>query len=199
MSGSLIGIGIEIVVAILLLVTIFYCVNLNRKLQRLRSDETDMKAMVGELIEATEHAEGAIKTLKASAADWDQALGKRILKAEKLAGQLEALTAEMETRSGELGEINAASENVLDRLKQICAAARPAAVSERESAAQLADALDAQLQAASFFRGDTRAEARPAKAAVALGKRPVPKQIGPRQRPSITPERDDRTATGRAA
>jgi hypothetical protein len=112
MSGTFIGILIESLVATLLAVTIVYCVSLNRKLERLRADEADMKVLVGELIEATGNAEHAIQALKVSASDWDRALGSRMRHAEKL--------------SGVLGDQTDAAELVLDRLKRICAAAQPA-------------------------------------------------------------------------
>ena len=75
MSGSFVGVVVEGLVATLLVVTIVYCVRLNRKLERLRADETDMKNLVGDLIEATTNAEQAIQSLKGSASDWDRALG----------------------------------------------------------------------------------------------------------------------------
>lgn len=112
MSGTFVGVLVEMLVAGLLLVTIIYCVSLNRKLEQLRSDETDMKNLVGELIEATGKAEQAIQTLKVSASDWDRALGSRMRHAEKLTGALR----ERRTRPNW----------VLDRLRQICAAARDA-------------------------------------------------------------------------
>ena len=56
MSGSFVGVVVEGLVATLLVVTIVYCVRLNRKLERLRADETDMKNLVGDLIEATTNA-----------------------------------------------------------------------------------------------------------------------------------------------
>ncbi|MFN0264128.1 DUF6468 domain-containing protein [Tepidamorphus sp. 3E244] len=112
MGGSFVGVLVELVVAGLLLVTIIYCVGLNRKLERLRADETEMKELVTDLIDATAKADKAIQTLKSSASEWDRALGSRMRHAEKLTGALHDQTD--------------AAEMVLDRLKQICAAARDA-------------------------------------------------------------------------
>ena len=50
---------IESLVAILLLVTIGYCVILNARLKRLKADEQALKATISELITATEIAERA--------------------------------------------------------------------------------------------------------------------------------------------
>lgn len=119
MSGSFVGGMVEGLVATLLLVTIVYCVSLNRKLERLRADETDMKNLVGDLIDATGNAERAIQALKVSASDWDRALGSRMRHAEKLSGQLHEQTD--------------AAENVLDRLRQICMAARDASAAQAAS------------------------------------------------------------------
>ena len=55
-----VGIAIESLVAILLLLTIGYCILLNKRLQRLKADEHSLKATIGELITATEIAERAI-------------------------------------------------------------------------------------------------------------------------------------------
>ena len=58
------GLVIESLVAVLLLLTIGYCMLLNRRLKRLRADEQSMRAMIAELITATEIAERAIGGLK---------------------------------------------------------------------------------------------------------------------------------------
>ena len=53
MSHSL-GIAIESLVAVLLMLTIGYCMLLNTRLKRLKADEHSLKATIGELITATE-------------------------------------------------------------------------------------------------------------------------------------------------
>ena len=63
MSHSL-GMAIERLVAILLMLTIGYCMLLNKRLKRLKADEHSLKATIGELITATEIAERAIGGLK---------------------------------------------------------------------------------------------------------------------------------------
>ena len=54
------GFMIEALVAVLLVVTIGYCMLLNKRLLRLKADEQSLKATIGELITATEIAERAI-------------------------------------------------------------------------------------------------------------------------------------------
>ena len=58
------GLMIESLVAVLLLLTIGYCMLLNKRLKRLKADEQSLKATIGELITATEIAERAIGGLK---------------------------------------------------------------------------------------------------------------------------------------
>jgi hypothetical protein len=80
---------IESLVAVLLLITIGYCVILNRRLKRLRGDEQALKATISELITATEIAGRAVAGLKATAQDCDGTLGERMRAAERLAAGME--------------------------------------------------------------------------------------------------------------
>src|SRR5271163_4489189 len=67
--SHLLGVAIESLVAILLMVTIGYCMLLNARLKRLKADEHSLKATIGELITATEIAERAIGGLKHTVRD----------------------------------------------------------------------------------------------------------------------------------
>ena len=58
--SNYIAMMIEALVAMLLTITIGYCVILNKRLRRLNSDEMSLKATISELITATEIAERAI-------------------------------------------------------------------------------------------------------------------------------------------
>src|ERR1700677_1296523 len=80
------GIGtlIDGVVAILLVVTIAYCVVLNRRLKLLRADEQSLRATISELVTATEIAERAIGGLKLTVHECDMGLGERLRKAERV-------------------------------------------------------------------------------------------------------------------
>src|SRR6267143_377253 len=51
------GLAIESLVAVLLVLTIGYCMLLNARLKRLKADEHSLKAVIAELITATEIAE----------------------------------------------------------------------------------------------------------------------------------------------
>lgn len=110
------GLVIESLVAVLLLLTIGYCMLLNRRLKRLRADEQSMRAMIAELITATEIAERAIGGLKLTVRECDENLG----------AQLTAGTA----LSAKLSKQVMAGEAILNRLTQIALAARPSPEAE---------------------------------------------------------------------
>ncbi|MDZ4369751.1 MAG: DUF6468 domain-containing protein [Afipia sp.] len=120
------GLVIESLVAVLLLVTIGYCTLLNRRLKRLKADEHSMRAMIAELITATEIAERAIGGLKVTVRECDENLG----------AQLAAGT----TLSAKLAKQVTAGETILNRLTQIALAARPAGAETKTAAA--ADAAE---------------------------------------------------------
>ena len=77
MSHSL-GIAIESLVAVLLMLTIGYCMLLNSRLKRLKADEHSLKATIAELITATEIAERAIGGLKHTVRDVNENLGNQL-------------------------------------------------------------------------------------------------------------------------
>jgi hypothetical protein len=115
------GLVIESLVAVLLLVTIGYCTLLNRRLKRLKADEQSMRAMIAELITATEIAERAIGGLKVTVRECDENLGAQLTAGTML--------------SAKLAKQVSAGEAILNRLTQIALAARPAGA-EAEAAAE---------------------------------------------------------------
>jgi hypothetical protein len=133
------GIAIESLVAILLMLTIGYCMLLNRRLKRLKADEHSLKATIGELITATEIAERAIGGLKHTVRDVNENLGSQLLSAGEMSLQLRKQLAE--------------GDNVLRRLSRIAIAARPSGETEPEPAkASSAKAVAAAAQAFSDRR-----------------------------------------------
>ena len=110
MSHSL-GVAIESLVAILLMLTIGYCMLLNKRLKRLKADEHSLKATIAELITATEIAERAIGGLKHAVRDVNENLGNQLTSATQMTEQLKKQLAE--------------GDNVVRRLSKIAAAARP--------------------------------------------------------------------------
>jgi hypothetical protein len=105
------GYLVESMVSILLLLTILYCVRLNKSLRLLKADEQTLRATISELITATEIAERAIGGLKSTMREGEQSLGERLQRVETLSGDLER----------QLG----AGEELMMRLIRITGAARP--------------------------------------------------------------------------
>jgi hypothetical protein len=139
MSNGL-GLMIESLVALLLLLTIGFCVVLNRRLKKLKADEQALKGTISELITATEIAERAIAGLKMTVRDCDQNLSDRLNAGESLARELG-----IKTETG---------REVLGQLTKIALAARGGA----EPSAPKAPTHDAQAmaQAASAFAARAR-------------------------------------------
>jgi hypothetical protein len=102
---------IESVVAVLLTVTIGYCIVLNKRLQRLKADEMSLKATISELITATEIAERAIGGLKIAVRECDQDLGERLHNAERF--------------SADIAHQLDAGQDILNRLTRIATETRP--------------------------------------------------------------------------
>jgi chromosome segregation ATPase len=93
------------------MLTIGYCMLLNKRLKRLKADEQTLKATIGELITATEIAERAIGGLKHTVRDVNENLGTQLASAAEMSEQLKK----------QLGEC----DNVVRRLSKIAVAARP--------------------------------------------------------------------------
>jgi ABC-type transporter Mla subunit MlaD len=136
------GIAIESLVAILLLLTIGYCMLLNSRLKRLKADEHSLKATIAELITATEIAERAIGGLKHTVRDVNENLGNQLTSAAQLSQLLKKQLAE--------------GDNVIRRLSRIVVAARPAA--EPEPAAPKISAAQAVAAAAQAFSDRRRSD-----------------------------------------
>src|SRR6201995_537536 len=88
------GIVIESLVAVLLMVTIGYCMLLNKRLQRLKADEHSLKATIAELITATEIAERAIGGLKHTVRDVNENLGSQLTAATQMSAHLKKQLSE---------------------------------------------------------------------------------------------------------
>ena len=110
MNHSL-GVVIETLVAILLVLTIGYCMLLNQRLKRLKADEHSLKAVIAELITATEIAERAIGGLKHAVRDVNENLGSQLVSATQMSEHLKRQLAE--------------GDHVIRRLTKIAIAARP--------------------------------------------------------------------------
>jgi hypothetical protein len=101
---------IELLVAVLLIMTVVYCMRLNSRLKLLKGDEQTLRTTIAELVTATEAAERAIAGLKATVRDSDSGLSDRLTRAE--------------TMTGEIDRRLVAGKDVLHRLTQIVSAGR---------------------------------------------------------------------------
>ncbi len=102
------GMIIEILVAILLALTIGYCIRLNRRLKVLKADEHSLRATISELVTATEIAERAIAGLKLTVEECELGLGARLRSADRFTADLDHSVS--------------AGQQLLERLTQIVAA-----------------------------------------------------------------------------
>jgi hypothetical protein len=109
------GIGMIIngLIAILLVLTIGYCMRLNRRLKLLKSDEQSLRATIAELVTATDIAERAITGLKLTVEECEVGLAARLASGERL-------TVDLDRRI-------AAAQNVVGRLVQAAANEGPRA------------------------------------------------------------------------
>jgi hypothetical protein len=124
------GFLVETMVSILLLLTILYCVRLNKQLRLLKADEQSLRATISELVTATEIADRAIAGLKSTLQEGAQALTERLNRGELLTAELDLhLTA---------------GNQLLARLVRIAGVSRPAG---EPPAVQDAKAVAAAAQA----------------------------------------------------
>lgn len=82
------GIIIEGAVALLLALTIGYCVILNDRLKKLHADRDALKQMVADLLQATNMANSAITGLRDAANEADATLRGRLEEADRFAVEL---------------------------------------------------------------------------------------------------------------
>ena len=137
------GVAIESLVAILLMLTIGYCMLLNARLKRLKADEHSLKATIAELITATEIAERAIGGLKHTVRDVNENLGNQLTTAHQMSLQLKKQLQE--------------GDNVIRRLSKIAMAARPPEP-EPEAATSRVSAANAVAAAAHAFSERRRSD-----------------------------------------
>ncbi|HEY0033552.1 MAG TPA: DUF6468 domain-containing protein [Devosia sp.] len=139
MFGLPMGVFVESAVAILLAMTIGYCVVLNGRLKRLHADKDVLRQMVADLVGATNLANQAIKELKQTAIEADLALNARLEEAERFGIEL-------------ANHVNAGTV-LMDRIVKITSAARQHQIAEPvETPNKVQSALE-QLSARVRTRG----------------------------------------------
>ncbi len=107
-----IAMAADLLIAVLLVATILTCLRLSRRMAAMKSDETAMRATIGELMIATDAAERAISGLRLVVGEGDRDVSERLRAAERCASDLNARVA--------------AGEGVIARLEQIASASRKA-------------------------------------------------------------------------
>ena len=122
------GLGIETMVSILLLLTILYCVRLNKQLRLLKADEQSLRITISELITATEIAERAIAGLKQTMREGEQVLSARLQRSEELSGEIEQQMKGAEALLAKLTRIAAAGRQIEPAAPATPAAPDPKAV-----------------------------------------------------------------------
>jgi hypothetical protein len=110
MMGWNLGMVVEMSVAILLAVTIGYCVLLNARLKRLHADRESLKKMVVDLVQATALANAAVMELKTAALEADTKLNERLEEAARF--------------EQALGENVSSGAQLIEKIARITAAAR---------------------------------------------------------------------------
>jgi chromosome segregation ATPase len=141
------GIAIESLVAVLLMLTIGYCMLLNKRLQRLKADEHSLKATIAELITATEIAERAIGGLKHTVRDVNENLGSQLTAATQMSAHLKSQLSEADAMIRRLSRIVQAGRPVMDAAP--AAAPEPAApkMSAAKAVAAAAEAFTERRKA----------------------------------------------------
>lgn len=110
MFGLPVGMFVEMMVAVLLVLTIGYCVVLNSRLKRLHADRDQLRQMVTDLVQATSLANAAIKDLRQTAHEAETVLGARLDEAERFGVEL-------------ANHVNA-GQAIMERIARITSAAR---------------------------------------------------------------------------
>ena len=126
MFGIGLGMVVEASVAVLLAVTIGYCVILNARLKRLHADRDTLQKMVGDLVQATALANAAVMELKTAALEADNKLVARLDEAAKF--------------EQTLNQSVATGSQLIEKIARITAAARTQMHPEAASAPAASEA-----------------------------------------------------------
>lgn len=116
MGGLPLGFVVEAAVAVLLALTIGYCVVLNTRLKRLHADKEMLRQMIGDLVQATTLANSAISELKTTAREAEASLASRLDMAGKVGLELST-------------HINS-GQHLVEKIALITNAARPVKLAE---------------------------------------------------------------------
>lgn len=139
----------DLLVAVLLVATIATSWRLSGRMARMKADETAMRAVVAELLVATDSAERAIASLSGTVADSERNLAERLRSAEHCAALLARQIAAGDAVIGRVGEIAEISRRVMGAWPSPAEKAIPAPLPVVE------DAPPASAAKVSSLRADT--------------------------------------------
>jgi uncharacterized coiled-coil protein SlyX len=148
------GLIIEALVAILLMVTIGYCMILNNRLKRLKADERALKATIAELITATEMAERAVAGLRITARECESTLGERLATADQCCAELNRQVKAGDLVIERLARVVVASRKLDDVQPVAAAPPAPAPAAPKAAPAALASADPRAVAAAARSLAD---------------------------------------------
>ena len=142
------GLVIESLVAVLLLLTIGFCLLLNGRLKKLKADEQTLKGTISELITATEIAERAIAGLKMTVRDCDLNLSERLRAGDHLARELGRQLENGSQILSQIAQITLAARMVKPAAAQPAPepVSQPAAPTAAQTTAQAASAFAARAR-----------------------------------------------------
>jgi len=166
-----IGVIVDGLVAILLMVTIGYCIMLNRRLKLLKADEQSLRATISELVTATEIAERAIGGLKLTVHECDTGLGERLRKAERVTIEIDRAVSAGRELLGRLSQIVTAGRGSDHQVAALSEAPRgpgeahPITAAETHADATIGHKVDTKFDARSDGNSDTKVNAKAVAAA----------------------------------
>ncbi len=136
-EGSL-GLIVEGLVSVLLVATIFYCISVNRKLDRLRHEQQGMHQFIRELSAATTNADKAIQGLRATVQDTENDLAGQIDKGQAMKRHLRS---EIENAEQTMNKLVILASSAREAVSS-CGSATTVNVSESELGAARSTARD---------------------------------------------------------
>lgn len=101
---ALTGMILEAVVAVLLVVTIAYCIMLDRRIRAFKSEQVNLAGLVAELSDATSNAQLAVAGLKNTADEADGELDGKLKKARSLSEELAFMVETGNSLAGKLAD-----------------------------------------------------------------------------------------------
>lgn len=133
MTGLPLGMAMELLVAVLLLVTIGYCVVVHGKLKWLKSDQAKLIQVIGELNTATAKAEHAVAALSTVSSGAEKTLQIQLERSRDVTSELSTAIVEAEHFLAKITQIVQAKEAAMARdqaairqTETLAAAAAPA-------------------------------------------------------------------------